>query len=98
MFLKDFFDRGGPTMMPFGHFIPNPTLAGPQELQSDWSKVPLDTGSHVLIATIDPKRRELGARGFFCVEATPQVSLMWRQFSDGYLYTRPWPVDAAYPQ
>jgi transcriptional regulator with XRE-family HTH domain len=89
--VQSFIDGGGRPMIPPGHFIANPALDAPVQLESDLNKLPQELGSLILIPTSDSYlRREVEGRGFWAKETTQALILMFRQFPDGVLYTGPW--------
>jgi hypothetical protein len=88
MFLKHFAAKGGRTLIPPSHFAPNPMLDSELRLETDLGKLPHELRARIMIPTADEAlRREVEARGFFTIEAMPQVFLMERQFPDGVLDT-----------
>ncbi|WP_245285378.1 helix-turn-helix domain-containing protein [Bradyrhizobium sp. WSM3983] len=89
--INGFIESGGRPMIPPGHFLPNPALDSPAQLEMDPSKLPQELGSIILIPTSDLNlRREVDARGFFAKETSATLVLMFRQFPDGVLHTGPW--------
>jgi transcriptional regulator with XRE-family HTH domain len=86
--IQSFIESGGRPMMPPAHFIANPALDSPANLETDLKKLPQELGSLILIPTSDiDLRREVDARGFFPKEQSGALILMFRQFPDGVLYT-----------
>jgi transcriptional regulator with XRE-family HTH domain len=86
--IQSFIECGGRPMIPPGHFIPNPTLDSPVQLETDLNKLPQELGSLILIPTSDTDlRRGIDARGFFPKEDSQALILMYRQFPDGVLFT-----------
>jgi hypothetical protein len=90
MFLTSFVENGARTLIPLSHFAPNPALGSELRLETDLDKLPQELRARIMIPTADEVlRREVEARGFFTIEAMPQVYLMERQFPDGVLDTSP---------
>jgi hypothetical protein len=90
MFLQDLVQNGARTLIPLAHFAPNPALDSTLRLETDFSLLPQEIGSRIMIPSSDDGlRREVEARGFFMIEGMPQVYLMERQFPDGVLGTGP---------
>jgi transcriptional regulator with XRE-family HTH domain len=89
--LQSFIENGGRPMIPLGHFIAEPALDSPAQLETDLNKLPKELGSLILIPTADQgMRREVDGRGFFAKEVSTALVLMFRQFPDGVLYAGPW--------
>jgi len=89
--IQSFIESGGRPMIPPSHFIANPSLDSPGQLETDLNKLPQELGSLILIPTSDIElRRAIDARGFFPKESSHALILMFRQFPDGVLYTGPW--------
>jgi hypothetical protein len=89
--IQNFIESGGRPMIPPSHFIANPSLDSPAQLETDLDKLPQELGSLILIPTSDIElRRAIDARGFFPKESSHALILMFRQFPDGVLYTGPW--------
>jgi hypothetical protein len=90
MFLRSYAANGGRTLIPLSHFAPNPTFDAELRLETDLAKLPQELQARIMIPSADEAlRREVEARGFFTIEAMPQVYLMERQFPDGVLVTDP---------
>jgi transcriptional regulator with XRE-family HTH domain len=86
--IQSFIESGGRPMIPPAHFVANPALDSPTNLETDLKKLPQELGSLILIPTSDiDLRREVDARGFFPKEQSGALILMFRQFPDGVLYT-----------
>jgi transcriptional regulator with XRE-family HTH domain len=85
--IQSFIESGGRPMIPPAHFVANPALDSPTNLETDLKKLPQELGSLILIPTSDiDLRREVDARGFFPKEQSGALILMFRQFPDGVLY------------
>jgi hypothetical protein len=90
MFLTAHAANGGRTLIPLSHFATNPVLGEELTLETDLSKLPEELRARIMIPSADEAlRREVEGRGFFTIEAMPQVYLMERQFPDGALDTSP---------
>lgn len=75
-------------MIPNGYFVANPASDIEARLEAELANLPQKLGSLIIFPTADDVlRRELDARGFFRKESSPMLTLMWRQFPDGALYT-----------
>jgi hypothetical protein len=90
MFLQRFIESGGRSLIPLKHYASDPSLGSELRLETDLAKVPQKLRSRVMIGSADGElRRQLEGRGFFTIEAMPQVYLMERQFPDNVLDTSP---------
>jgi hypothetical protein len=90
MFLKQFVESGGRSLIPLGHYARNPALGSELQLATDLDQVPQELRSRVMIASADcALLRQIEGRGFFKIEQIPQAYLLERQFPEGALDTSP---------